>query len=1479
MSHLKRGLFVIIFAIIVTIGLSSSIGIHTSPTNTVTEEIEPDQEPSDFKIIEPELQYVTSAAGSDYVDGVHSLTYGSHSNVPPNGMGKNDATSTDLTESNAVWERLMTQTTFNTKPTGWVDSGISYNGDFSNDGTATSGYLYCTSIDTSTAGTIRFTLSIGVFKLSGSFSVRCEFLDSSGNWDEIGSYPLASKADVSFSSSDSQYMHSSFKVRIYYTGTSSESGVFSADNWRIDTAGTNDVLLKQQALFNSLPSGWTDFGITYSGGTFSNNGINTDGYLYCNAVDTSAYNGVKFILSIGVFKLSGSFSVRCDFLDSSGNWVEIGSYPLDSKADVTFSSFDSQYLHSNFKVRVYYTGSSSESGSFTADNWRIYGIEPAPYASFKAVYVFNSVDFGTYASEKLVVDFDTSSSSEYLDFRLECGDTTPDNLVADNKNTDFEVDIDTYLTGSTCYVEITDDFVIGDLDIDTWLIDQMYILLTNSDPVNDAVPSSSNLDDTDNLYAEYKTYQITTSHIDNDGYQHIDTVDLQCQSNDRATTYWTVRYDEDTNTFIEQSDTQNYIELDTGSSTATRSGVNLDLVFYIRIRWNHPAVTNIDLVLTTKDADAATDTDYYEVNWDIESRLDFSSFSLGDQSDVASRGPIGGTIEATGAVVYYGSSIHPNASEVDVWIGSSDVSPGEWAATNYESTGGTFSVTVPADDTVGLDTYDFKVVTESSGYSGTDLLHAVHSSTYIADQIICSSISSPSFIVDSSATGYIDVYLQYVYDNTAVTDGTYSLNGLSLSHQGGGVWRASNTPNSPTYVTYDNVSIDTVDSYGIDTIDMNAQSITIYWESINCYISTPLQDPIRVGENATGIHVWGEYTYWALHGFRYYDGTINLNNTQFMYDTIGTRGYKIISIGGDDAFGITTFIGHNETSCTWIYEPPQWNPEPSDQVVELGNTFEYALSVIAPGGVDHWWINDTTHFVISPSGVVTNASKLSLGVYYIQVWINNTQNDTITSIFSVTVQDTLPPVWLVVPEDQIFDSITGLTYQLHAFDQSGIDTWWLNDTTFFVVSTTGIITNATFVVSGDYCLTIYVNDTLGHITTAVIKMTVYDDTLPTWAEEPNDFIVEYGETLHYILSVNAPVNVSTYWVNDTTNFSVDDKGVITSTGFLDVGDYPLHIWVNDTWGRTISAEIVIHVVDTTAPSWVSTPKDISIESSASIDCRYSATDLSGISRWTVDDTIRFAITNQGWLFNLTTLPDGTYPLVITVFDTYDNNRSMAIQIVITAAMPPSWDFIPDDRVLELGEDFYYQLGAEDMSGIGEWWLNSTKYFSIDEDGLVVNKIDLEVGVYGITVYVSDTLGHTNSTSFRVTVRDTTPPEWEEAPPRTVLVLEGESIGFDLDASDLSTPLTWTVNDTTRFLVNGTGYVMGIAELEPETYWILITVSDIFGNNRTAEIAIIVTPNPTSDDSMPIWLPMILISIGIGGMVVIVIVIFKVKGRV
>ncbi|MHA3965147.1 MAG: hypothetical protein AM325_016600, partial [Candidatus Thorarchaeota archaeon SMTZ1-45] len=231
------------------------------------------------------------------------------------------------------------------------------------------------------------------------------------------------------------------------------------------------------------------------------------------------------------------------------------------------------------------------------------------------------------------------------------------------------------------------------------------------DPEFFQAPDCNNIDDTNKLYARFKDYQMTVYALDEDGSSDIDYLELTLASDDRTYDYWTIRYDVATNTYSEQIDPFDYITLNSGESTTVSSEDSIQITFVLSINWNHPDLSNTDTKCFIVDSVSISSTSYYEVNWAVETRLDiYSGLTLSDGFGTPDRGNINGEILASGFITYLGSNIHPLSTEIDIYIVSEEVMSNPWLAIDYQSTNGAFSIIVVADDEVGEDIYEVRVV-------------------------------------------------------------------------------------------------------------------------------------------------------------------------------------------------------------------------------------------------------------------------------------------------------------------------------------------------------------------------------------------------------------------------------------------------------------------------------------------------------------------------------------------------------------------------------------------------------------------------------------------------------------------------------------------------------------------------------------------------------------------------------------------------
>ena len=108
------------------------------------------------------------------------------------------------------------------------------------------------------------------------------------------------------------------------------------------------------------------------------------------------------------------------------------------------------------------------------------------------------------------------------------------------------------------------------------------------------------------------------------------------------------------------------------------------------------------------------------------------------------------------------------------------------------------------------------------------------STSIIWDRIYVYSSSVSDDRADVGSSVDVQVTLRYDYDEASVTTGSFSINGISATHIGSGVWKITVSQTSVTSVTYDSVSGQD-GTYGISTIYQNGWSQTVIWDRIKIY--------------------------------------------------------------------------------------------------------------------------------------------------------------------------------------------------------------------------------------------------------------------------------------------------------------------------------------------------------------------------------------------------------------------------------------------------------------------------------------------------------------------------------------------------------------------------------------------------------------------------------------------------------------------
>ena len=334
----------------------------------------------------------------------------------------------------------------------------------------------------------------------------------------------------------------------------------------------------------------------------------------------------------------------------------------------------------------------------------------------------------------------------------------------------------------------------------------------------------------------------------------------------------------------------------------------------------------------------------------------------------------------------------------------------------YDYDAGAYDGTITLNDT----TYDHSTVgiyyyNVSSITGDTYGIYNVSSCTaqyVIFDRVQVSGYSVSDSRDDINDSVTIDVTLIYDYDNTQVTDGTVTINGNATVHQGGGVWRATDSSASVQQRTYNSVAV-SGNTHGITAVDDNGQSDTVIWDKMVVISYTAGDSRDNINDNVN-MDVEIRYSY---DNALVADGTITINGNASAYQgaplfvwrvtqtsaTVQMRTYNSVVAGGDDTYGITE-VDQNGQSGTIIwdqievfwsgnddatpYQGSWWRGSVNTYAeVRFALRYEYDSANVTTGGM---YLNGTSDSLVWVAGsywwAVSKTSATVKEEWYYVVW-------------------------------------------------------------------------------------------------------------------------------------------------------------------------------------------------------------------------------------------------------------------------------------------------------------------------------------------------------------------------------------------------------------------------------------------------------------------------------------------------------------
>ncbi|MHA2117233.1 MAG: NosD domain-containing protein [Candidatus Thorarchaeota archaeon] len=252
-------------------------------------------------------------------------------------------------------------------------------------------------------------------------------------------------------------------------------------------------------------------------------------------------------------------------------------------------------------------------------------------------------------------------------------------------------------------------------------------------------------------------------------------------------------------------------------------------------------------------------------------------------------------------------------------------------------------------------------------------------------------------------------------------------------------------------------------------LDINTWSNIVIWNNFGVSLQS-VSDPAIGGLNVFSHNYYFEFTY----------GSDDDNDGIY-----------------DEPYAIPGFASFDYNPLKYPPLPPFWEVFLTEQYVEFGDSLVYELSVNSSPPVRSWHINDTLHFLIDDEGTITDRGNLNVGVYSLEVTVTDLYGASVSGLFTVSVSDTVAPVWATTPTDQQFYYGEDIDIQIIAWDLSGIASWTLNDEVNFTLTSTtfgesGVARISSFgtLEPGTYSLHVEAHDSNGLLVAGSFTVTI-----------------------------------------------------------------------------------------------------------------------------------------------------------------------------------------------------------------------------------------------------------------------------------------------------------------------------------------------------------------------------------------------------
>ncbi len=531
-------------------------------------------------------------------------------------------------------------------------------------------------------------------------------------------------------------------------------------------------------------------------------------------------------------------------------------------------------------------------------------------------------------------------------------------------------------------------------------------------------------------------------------------------------------------------------------------------------------------------------------------------------------------------------------------------------------------------------------------------------------------------LVNGTNSSNVNLDINYTVSDLHLTGCWYSNDSYSVNTT------LSNCANLTSIVWsqgYHNVTIWANDSAGNE----NSSSVSFSIDTTKPAISITYPTTNNTNSSNTGLNI--NYTVSDVHLSTcwYSNDSMSLNITLANCGTnittvVWSQGRHNVTIWVND-----TVNNFNQTGVNFTIDslPPYFTNLANQTLIE-GQSLNYDINANDTGvGLGSFAINWTTKFtIVSSTGILTNSSALALGLYDINVSVNDTLGNLNSSVITLNVSvaaDLVNPLINILSPVNTTYATTTISFNLSSNENLSsclfsINNWATNYTMDLNASLTGTnYTNSTMG-QGSYIARFWCNDTSNNINNSEYVSFFIDSVYPeiNMSYPQNTSYNSNVSTLNYTYTEINPV-LCWYSLNGGANSTPVSCGTNWTGLTSNEGSNTWIVYINDSAGNKNSSSVTFF-------------KD-SINSVISYGTGTLANGTTSKNDWiyvnvSVDeineDTITFLLYNTSGEFNSTSytdstrtinwtgLSDGTYYYNVTVNDTLNNKNSTQTRTII-----------------------------------------------------------------------------------------------------------------------------------------------------------------------------------------------------------------------